>query len=308
MIISANRPAASLLEELCVLLARHARADATTAIADLLIGREETDMAPPPSMAGTRMTLIAQGAKRLAYGEQIYDYRAGQCLVASVAVPLKCHFIEATPERPVLGLCLRLQPSEVAEMMVQAPRGTFPEDDDIAPPAVVFADASTELLDATVRLVRMLDQPRDRDVLVPLIKREILWRLITGEHGPTVRRIGLTDPRFSPIAEAVQWIRQNYRQPFRVEDLAERTGMSPSAFYRNFQAVTRTTPIQYQKKIRLQEARLLLAANPTDVAHIGYLVGYDSPSQFSREYRRLFGTPPSQDAIRFATRTDDETD
>ncbi|MEU6189583.1 AraC family transcriptional regulator [Nocardia sp. NPDC047038] len=306
--MSANRTKASLLEELCVLLARHARDDATTAIADLLVGREESDMPPPPSMGGTRMTLIAQGAKRLAYGEQVYDYRAGQCLVASVAVPLKCQFIDATPERPVLGLCLRLQPAQVAEMMVQAPRGTFPDGDDITSPAVVFAEASVELLDATVRLVRLLDQPRDRDVLAPLVKREILWRLITGEHGPIVRRIGLTDPRFSPIAEAVQWIRHNYRAPFRVEDLAERIGMSPSAFHRNFQAVTRTTPIQYQKKLRLQQARLLLAANPGDVARIGYLVGYDSPSQFSREYRRMFGTPPSQDGIRFAPRADDDTD
>ncbi|MEV0030641.1 AraC family transcriptional regulator [Nocardia sp. NPDC050793] len=307
--MSANQAAAMLLDELCVLLARHARHDATTAITDLMIGREESEAPPPPPpTVGTRMTLIAQGAKRLAYGEQVYDYRAGQCLVASVVMPLKCHFIEATPERPVLGLCLRLHPSEVAETMLQATRGTFPEEDEIAPPAVIFADASTELLDATVRLVRLLDEPRDRDVLAPLVKREMLWRLLTGEHGPTVRQIGLTDPRFSPIAEAVQWIRQNYRQPFRVEELAERIGMSPSAFYRNFQAITRTTPIQYQKKIRLQEARLLLAANPKDVAHIGYLVGYDSPSQFSREYRRVFGAPPSQDALRFVTGPATKTD
>jgi transcriptional regulator GlxA family with amidase domain len=173
-------------------------------------------------------------------------------------------------------------------------------------PAIVFADASVELLDATVRLVRLLDQPRDRDMLAPLVRREILWRLMTGEYGATVRRIGLTDPRFSPIAEAVQWIRQHYRESFRVEELAERTGMSPSAFHRNFQAVTATTPIQFQKEIRLQEARLLLAANPGDVAGIGYCVGYDSPSQFSREYCRLFGTPPSQGAIRFTARADDE--
>ncbi|RDI55782.1 AraC family transcriptional regulator [Nocardia mexicana] len=306
--MSANRTAGTLLEELRVLLGRHARTDATTAIADLLVGREETDTPPPPSMGGTRMTLIAQGAKQLAYGEQVYDYRAGQCLVASVAVPLKCQFIDATPQRPVLGLCLRLQPAQVAEMMVHAPPDSFPDDEDNTAAAVVFADASVELLDATVRLVRLLDQPGDRDVLAPLVKREILWRLMTGAHGPTVRRIGLTDPRFSPIAEAVQWIRQHYREPFRVEDLAERTGMSPSAFHRNFQAVTATTPIQYQKTIRLQEARLLLAADPGDVASIGYLVGYDSPSQFSREYRRLFGTPPSHDAIRFTARAGDDTD
>ncbi|BDT90987.1 MULTISPECIES: AraC family transcriptional regulator [Nocardia] len=293
------------LDELCTLLARHARDDGATAIQDLLVGREVSILPPPPSMAGTRMTLIAQGAKRLAYGEQVYDHRAGHYLVASTAVPLKCRFLEATPERPVLGLCLLLQPSQVAELLLQAGRGAF-ADDTIAPPAVGFAEASKELLDAAMRLVRLLDQPRDRDVLTPLIKREILWRLLTSEHGAIVRQIGLTDPRLSPIAEALQWIRENYREPFQVPDLARLTGMSTSAFHRHFQAVTRTTPIQYQKQIRLNQARLLLAANPRDVANIGYLVGYDSPSQFSREYRRLFGAPPSQDAITFTTRVTDE--
>ncbi|MFX0574513.1 AraC family transcriptional regulator N-terminal domain-containing protein [Nocardia nepalensis] len=300
-----TEPRLMLLDELCMLLARHARDDGATAIQDLLVGREESDLPAPPSMVGTRMTLIAQGAKRLAYGEQVYDYRAGQYLVASTAVPLKCRFLEATPERPVLGLCLLLQPSQVAELLLQAGSGTF-VGDAIASPAVGFGGASKELLDAAVRLVRLLDQPRDRDVLAPLIKREILWRLLTGEHGAIVRQIGLTDPRLSPIAKAVQWIRENYREPFQVQYLARLTGMSASAFHRNFQAVTRTTPIQYQKQIRLNEARLLLAANPKDVANIGYLVGYDSPSQFSREYRRLFGAPPSQDAISFATRIADE--
>ncbi|GHE03475.1 AraC family transcriptional regulator [Streptomyces alanosinicus] len=293
------------LDELCTLLARHARADTTTAIENLLIGREEADSPAPPA-TGTFMALIAQGAKRMAYGDHVYDYRAGQYLAVSVAMPLKCRFIEATPERPVLGLCLRLQPSEVAEVMLQAAPGTIADSDDAAAPVFAFSHASDELLDAAVRLVRLLDQPRDRDMLAPLYKREILWRLITSEHGATVRRIGLSDSKLSPVARAVQWIRENYREPFRVEDLAELIGMSPSAFYRNFQAVTRTTPIQYQKKIRLHEARLRLAANPKDVAHIGYLVGYDSPSQFSREYRRLFGAPPSQDAMRLAARSADE--
>ncbi|GAB3984338.1 AraC family transcriptional regulator [Actinoallomurus acanthiterrae] len=291
------------LDALCALMARHARADGTTAIENLLIGREESDSPPPVSLAGTRMSLIAQGAKRLAHDEHVYDFRAGQYLVSSIAMPLKCRFSDATPERPVLGLCLLLESSEVAEVMLQTAPGTFPRNDDTTPPAVAFSTASGELLDAAVRLLRLLDQPRDRDMLAPLFKREILWRLITSEHGATVRQIGLTDGKLSPIAKAVQWIRENYREPFQVEDLAALIGMSTSAFYRNFQAVTRTTPIQYQKKIRLHEARLLLAANPKDVTHIAYLVGYDSPSQFSREYRRLFGASPSQDAIQFASRS-----
>lgn len=149
-----------------------------------------------------------------------------------------------------------------------------------------------------VRLLRLLDEPRDRAVLAPLVKREILWRLITGEQGATVRQLGLADSSLSHISRAVRWIREHYAQPFRVEDVARQSGMGVSAFYRNFQAVTAMSPIQFQKQIRLQEARLLLATHPGDVTGVGHRVGYDNPSQFSREYRRRFGVPPSQDAAR----------
>ena len=128
-------------------------------------------------------------------------------------------------------------------------------------------------------------------MLAPLIKREILWRLITGEQGAVVRQLGLADSSLTHIARAVRWIRDHYAQSFRVEDVARLSGMSVSAFYRNFQAVTAMSPIQFQKQIRLQEARLLLATHPNDVTGVGHRVGYDSPSQFSREYRRQFGAP-----------------
>lgn len=290
-----------LLDELSALLARHARADGTCAIENVLIGREESH-SPSTGLTGTAMVLIAQGAKHLALGEHVYEYGAGQYLVTSIALPVTGRFTDATPQRPGLGVCLILQPSDIAEMMLQAAPGTFPQND-IAPPAITVSDASDELLDAAVRLLRLLDQPRDRDMLVPLLKREILWRLITSEQGATVRQIGLSDSNLSHISRAVQWIRGNYREPFRVDDLAELIGMSPSAFYRNFQSATRMSPIQFQKRIRLHEARLLLAAHPKDIAHIANLVGYDSPSQFSREYRRFFGAPPSQDAVRFTARS-----
>ncbi|MFJ9680341.1 AraC family transcriptional regulator N-terminal domain-containing protein [Streptomyces sp. NPDC101194] len=287
-----------LLDELRTLLARHVRADATTAIEGVLIGREESP-ASHAVMSGTVMALIAQGTKRLALGEYVHEYGPGQYLVASVDLPVSGHFVGATADRPALGLGLLLQPSEIAEMMLQAASGSFPANGS-APPAIAVSTASDELLDAAVRLVRLLERPRDRDMLAPLVKREILWRLITSEQGATVRQIGLADSKLSHIARAVHWIRENYKQPFRVDDVAELIGMSTSAFYRNFQAVTGMSPIQFQKQIRLHQARLLLAAHPKDIAYIGYRVGYDSPSQFSREYRRLFGAPPSQDVMRFA--------
>ena len=135
-------------------------------------------------------------------------------------------------------------------------------------------------------------------MLAPLHTREILWRVITGEQGATVRHLGLADSGLSHVARAVRWIRDHYRESFQVADVARLAGMSVSAFHRSFQAVTAMSPIQFQKRIRLHEARLLLATHPTDITGVGHAVGYDSPSQFSREYRRHFGAPPSRDAAR----------
>ncbi|PWR12823.1 AraC family transcriptional regulator [Micromonospora acroterricola] len=284
------------LDELRALLTRHARPDGTTAIDGVLISQAERPNVPSASMSGTVLALIAQGAKRLALGDRVFEYRAGQYLVASVDLPVTGHFTEASRDRPALGFGLTLQPAAIAELLLQA--GADMRRSGGGLPGIAVSDASDELLDAVIRLVRLLDQPRDLPVLAPLTIREILWRLITGEQGAIVRQLGLADSSLSHIAHAVRWIRGHYRQSFRVEDVARLSGMSVSAFYRHFQAVTAMSPIQFQKQIRLQEARLLLATNPTDVTGVGQRVGYDSPSQFSREYRRQFGTPPSLDAAR----------
>ncbi len=155
--------------------------------------------------------------------------------------------------------------------------------------------ASTDLVDAVVRLLRLVDQPDDAPVLAPLVQREILWRLLRSPQGAAVRDIGLADSSLSHVARVIRWIRDHYTEPFRVEELAAMAGMSTSAFHRHFRTVTELTPIQYQKKIRLQEARLRVVGLGEDVTSAGYAVGYDSPSQFSREYRREFGAPPSRD-------------
>ncbi|MFD9217062.1 AraC family transcriptional regulator N-terminal domain-containing protein [Streptomyces sp. NPDC087659] len=284
-----------LLDELRTLLARHARPDRTTGVDGVLISRVERSDPPTPSMSGTVLAVIAQGAKRLALGDRVYEYRAGQYLVASVDLPVTGNFVDATPDRPALGFGLTLEPSAIADLLLRTSPGAVPRSTR-ASAGLAVNDASPELLDAVVRLLRLLDHPRDVDVLAPLYKREILWRLITGPDGATIRQIGLADSNLSHVARAVRWIREHYATSFRVEDVARFIGMSPSAFHRNFQAVTAMSPIQFQKQIRLQEARLMLAAHPKDVASVGHSVGYDSPSQFSREYRRLFGAAPSQDA------------
>ncbi len=286
------------LDELRTLLARHARPDWTTAIDGVLISKVDRADPPAPSMSGTVLAVIAQGAKRLALGNRVYEYRAGQYLVTSVDLPVTGQFTQADPGQPALGFGLTLEPAAVAELLLQAGPGDTHRASGGAPPGIAVSDAPPALLDAVVRMLRLLDEPRDRAALAPLVKREILWRLITGDQGETVRQLGLADSSLSHISRAVRWIREHYAQPFRVQDLARQSGMSASAFYRNFQAVTAMSPIQFQKQIRLQEARLLLATRPGDVTGAGHRVGYDNPSQFSREYRRQFGAPPSQDAAR----------
>jgi AraC-like DNA-binding protein len=286
------------LDELRTLLARHARPDMSTAIDGVLISKVEQRTAPSTSMSGTVLALIAQGAKRMALGDRVYEYRAGQYLVASVDLPVTGHFTEAGVDSPALGFGLVLHPPTVAELLLQAAPGDLPPATGGTPPGLTVSDAPDELGEAVLRLLRLLDRPRDIAVLAPLFKREILWRLLTGEQGAAVRQLGLADSSLSHVSRAVRWIRDHYAQPFRVEEVARLSGMSVSAFYRNFHAVTAMSPIQFQKQIRLQEARLLLATHPNDVTGVGSRVGYESPSQFSREYRRQFGVPPSQDAAR----------
>jgi AraC-like DNA-binding protein len=275
----------------------------STAIDGVLVSAvtEPTDAGGPTS--GTVLAVIAQGGKRLAVGDRVYEYRAGQYLVASVDLPITGNHWYATPAEPALGFGLVLKPSAIASLVLDAAEhgaSTTPgRSPSAAPPAALGVGAATpELLDAVIRMLRLLDSAGDRDVLAPMVEREILWRLLTGPLGETVRQIGLADSSLTHISGAVRWITEHYSESFLVDDLARSCGMSTSAFHRNFQAVTGYSPIQFQKQIRLQRSRLMLMTGADDVATIGYRVGYDSASQFSREYRRQFGLPPGRDAAR----------
>jgi transcriptional regulator GlxA family with amidase domain len=203
-----------------------------------------------------------------------------------------------------MGLVLR--PAVIASLLLEAPaRASVRRDAPL--PAIAVGEATVELLDAAVRMVRLLDRPADAAVLAPLVEREMLWRLLSGPHGPLLAEIGLPHSSLSLISRTIEWLRENYAEPVRVEDLAALANMSPSTFHRHFRAVAAMSPLQFQKRIRLQEARSLLLARPDDIAGVGHLVGYDSPSQFSREYRRLFGAPPGQDAARLRATTVPDT-
>jgi AraC-like DNA-binding protein len=258
------------------------------------------DRSGPPefSTTGTMLVLLAQGAKRLAVGEQVHTYGAGQSLITSVDLPTTGHFVGASPQAPALGFALTLRPALIAELLLHPAAADLPRSLKGAVPAgVIVDDAPDDLLEAVTRLVRLLDRPRDIAILAPLVEREIVWLLIRGPRGAAVRQLGLADSSLSRVGHAVRWLREQYAETVRVEDLARMTHMSTSAFHRSFQAVTSMSPIQFQKQVRLQEARVRLMADHRDVAGVAYAVGYESPSQFSRDYRRRFGASPVQDAL-----------
>ena len=295
------------LHELRALIERHAGAGVTpTAIPGVVVSRMDAAGPQDESTTGTILAVVAQGTKRLSIGSFVHDYGPGQFLVASVDLPVTGQFMDASPQRPALGFGLELRPEVVAELMLtpSAAEFTRPARGESSPPAIAVGTASPRLLDATVRMLRLLDDPRDIPVLAPMIEREILWLIMSGDQGATVRQLGLADSSLSRVRHVVRWMRERYAEPVRVDQLAEQARMSSSAFHRAFHAVTAMSPIQYQKNIRLQEARLRLLQNPGDVASTAFAVGYESASQFSREYRRQFGAPPSQDVAQLRDAVD----
>ena len=288
------------LAELRQLVTRHVDRGTPSPLDGVTVARVAAPGAPDVSMTGAVLAVIAQGEKTLVLGDREFRYGAGQYLVASLDLPVVGRFTRASTAEPALGFGMQIRPSVVAELVLHPGARDFPRGrrGASAPSAIAVADAPPPLLDAVLRMVRLFDRPRDQAVLGPLLEREVLWLLMTGPQGETVRQLGLADSSLSGIGRAVRWLRDHYAEPLRVDDLAQIAALSPSAFHRSFAAATAMSPIQFQKRIRLQEARLRLLAGPGDVAGVGHSVGYESASQFSREYRRLFGLPPGRDALR----------
>jgi transcriptional regulator GlxA family with amidase domain len=194
-----------------------------------------------------------------------------------------------------MAMALTLKPAAVASLLLEA-ADAEPSAAEAEAAGMGVSDAPSELLDATLRLVRLLDKPRDLPVLGPMAEKEILWRILCSEQGHRLRQIGLADSRLSQIGRAMRWMREHYRETLAIEELARLSAMSVTSFHRHFRAAALMSPLQYLKQLRLQEARALLLARAEDVASVGHAVGYDSPSQFSREYKRAYGSPPGRDA------------
>jgi len=284
------------LDELRALIEKHAVPDSRSLplLPGLLLGIESGPTPPCQLVLEPVFALIAQGAKRVEVGRQTFGYHAGQFLIVSVDLPADAHVVAATPEVPYLGCGLTLRPEAIASLLLESGGARAVGTDR---PGIAISDLSGDLVDSVVRLLRLLDRPSDVPILASALEREILWRLINGPQGALVRQIGLADSRMSQIGHAVRWLRSHFAETARIEDLAEIACMSVTSFHRHFRIVTSLTPIQYQKQLRLQAARVRLMAASEDVTEVGFAVGYDSPSQFSREYRRMFGKPPGQDVM-----------
>jgi AraC-like DNA-binding protein len=290
------------LDSLKVSIARHGgQGHRRTALAGVSLVCAPTTTEPLCAVAEPTLSVIAQGVKQTTLNGRTFTYGPGQFLVVSVDLPVIGHVTHATVEEPFLAFVLELRPERIAALLLEtapAPAPTAgPDAVDAVPAGIAVSDASPALVDATARMLALLDAPEDAAALALGLEREILWRVLTGPQGATVRQIGLADSRLAHLARSIRWIRGHYNETLRVEQLAALAAMSVSSFHRHFRAVTSMTPIQYQKQIRLREARARLIAGPGDVAGVGFAVGYESPSQFSREYRRMFGVPPSRDAV-----------
>src|SRR5919202_6536310 len=284
-------------DELVERMARAVREDGTVVpLEGLRLRRTPSPTELGHGVSYPALCVIAQGSKEILLGVNRYRYDPAHYLITTAALPITSRITEAEEERPYLGLVLRLDPALVGSVMVEAghpaPRGHA------AVRAIDVSPLDAGLLDATVRLVRLVDSPTEARFLAPLITREIVYRLLKGEQGDRLRHTAVLGGHSHRIAGALERLRRDFDLPLRIEDIARELGMSVSGFHHHFRAVTAMSPLQFQKQIRLQEARRLMLGEELDAASAGYRVGYGDASHFTREYKRLFGLLPMHDVQR----------
>ena len=265
----------------------------TTAVPGLSLFRRSEPTEPMTGMYEPSICMVAQGAKRVVLGDDTYVYDAGHYLITSVHLPTVVQVVEASRERPYLGLKLTLDQREIAQLMA---------DSNLPPPrtqqssrGMATGQVTLPLVTAVQRLIDLLDAEQDIPILGPVIQKEIIYRLLVGDQGARLRQIAAAGSQSHQIARAIEWLKGNFNQPLRIDDLAAQARMSSSTFHHHFRSMTALSPLQFQKQLRLQEARRLMLAERLDAATAAFQVGYESPSQFSREYNRLFGAPPLRD-------------
>jgi AraC-like DNA-binding protein len=268
--------------------------DVRTALPWLSLIRRPAPTAVGRGMLQPSMCLIVQGEKEMLVGEQVLHYGAGHYVQTGVAMPVSGRIVHATAVEPYYGLRVDLDPKEIAAFILEMGLPPQPGRDDV--PLVSVEPASDGLINAFLRLLHLLDRPDDLPVLGRLLKQEIIYYLMTAPGGLSLSRGLSGGQREHAVGRAISWIREHYDEPLRIAELAHTVHLSPSVLHRRFKAATVMSPLQYQKQVRLLEARRLLMSGGHEAASVAYQVGYESPSQFSREYRRLFGAAPLQDA------------
>ncbi|GFO60546.1 AraC family transcriptional regulator [Geomonas silvestris] len=264
-----------------------------TAVPGLSLFRREAPTEPACGIYEPSLCMVTQGAKRVFLGDDCYVYDPHNYLITSVHLPTLVQIHEASAEKPYLGLRLTFDLREISQLMA---------DSKVPPPhpqsssrGMATGRNTPALVGAVQRLVDLLDDEKDIPVLAPIIQREIIYRLLVGEQGARLRQIAVAGSQSQQIARAIEWLKGNFTKSFRIDDLAAQARMSTSTFHHHFRSMTAFSPLQYQKNLRLQEARRLMLAEHLDAASAAFNVGYESPSQFSREYNRLFGAPPLRD-------------
>jgi AraC-like DNA-binding protein len=289
---------AALCAELAWLLERRTGTDGghETAIPALALWRFSHPTELTPGLQQPAVYVVVQGRKHVVVGGETYVYDPSKYLAVSLELPVVSRVVEATPDAPYLCMTLRVDARELAALIVETGRPAPRDDHDGR--ALYVSPLEAPLLDGLLRLVRLLDTPQDIPVLAPLILRELYFRLLQGEQQGRLAEVAIGDGRVRRVAGAIAWIKAHYAEPLQIEALARRVAMSPSALHGHFKAVAGVSPIQYQKRLRLEEARRLLLSDAASAEAVAYQVGYASASQFSREYARLFGQPPRRDAER----------
>jgi AraC-like DNA-binding protein len=262
----------------------------------LFLGRSSIPTERVHTVFNPAFCVIAQGSKQVLLGEETFRYDPGNYLISTVDLPIVSHVVEASKEHPYLSFRLDLDASFVASVMMES--GIESKKGDESVKAMDVSSIDADLLDAVVRLARLLDTPDEIQVLAPLIIREIIFRLLKGEQGARLSHLLASGGDTRRISKAVKQLRENIDQPLRIENIARELGMSVSGFHHHFKSVTAMSPLQFQKQIRLQEARRLMLGEDLDVASASFRVGYEDPSYFSREYKKLFGAPPQRDIAR----------
>lgn len=265
----------------------------TTALSQLTFMRESEVGAEIYNVAEPILAIIVQGEKKVLLGEEIYQYGVAQYLVVSVDLPLRASILEATTDKPYLGLKLALDPAQLCDIISQIQPSADKTENPMR--GLFVSDASASLIDCAIRLTKLLDTPQDIPFLAPMIIREMYYRLLLSEQNEVVRQVAISGSSMYRIATVIKQINADFTKSLRIEALAEQANMSSASFYRHFKKVTSMSPLQYQKQLRLSEARRLMLTNNTDATRAAYQVGYESPSQFSREYSRMFGAPPLKD-------------